>query len=139
MKKLKTLTTITSLVTLLSGSSCFRNTRNPSCRTWDLEHKRRLETCVLYNNSGKPIETRYTLYSGWNLPVVTTYDKGLDGPDGTIKYEYNIHRKVKRQKGDFNGNQDRVEEIIYDKEGKIVLVRIDEDGDGKVDKVIARK
>src|SRR3989344_8726204 len=93
--KIKTFVKTAGLAALLFTEACFRNVRNPSCRTWEYD-KRKVETCVMYNNSGEPIETKYTIFNGWNLPIVITYDKGLDGPDRSLFYSYNQSHKVKR-------------------------------------------
>ena len=123
------------LVSILASQACFRNIRNPSCHTWDLENRRKLQTCVSYGNNGKPVSTRYTVFNGWGFPVVATYDKGIDGPDGNVEYTYNRFHKLHIKKGDFNGNNNRLEERFYDKDGEIVMVIVDEDGDGYSDKI----
>jgi len=75
----------------LASESCVTN---KYCTSIDLENKRRLETCINYDN-GKPSHASYTLFNGWNLPVMATTDYYLDGPDQTVEYEYDRHRQIK--------------------------------------------
>ena len=81
---------LTALISLYSQSCA----TNKHCTSIDLEHKRRLETCIIYDN-GKPSHSSYTLFNGWNLPVIETTDYSIDGPDQTIEYEYDRHRNIK--------------------------------------------
>ena len=110
--------------------------KEPLCKDIGMERRRRVETCIFYDREGNSTQSTYTVFNGWNLPVVTVYDKGIDGPDGRVEYEYNYHRKLKRKKGDFRGNQDRLEEVVYNSKGKIEKILIDKEGDGKVDETL---
>lgn len=133
MKKYFLPITLASL--LFTSQACFRNIKDPSCRTWEMENKK-LEACILYDKSGKPASSRYTIYNGWNLPIITTYDNGVDGPDGNVEYKYNNHHKLKIKKGNFKGNKNRLEERLYDIYGNLVLILVDENGDGVSDDIL---
>ena len=89
MKKLLNIS-LAALISIAS-ESCVNN---KYCTSIDLENRRRLETCIVYDN-GKPSGSTYTIFNGWNLPVNSVYDYGLDGPDKTIEYEYDRHRNIK--------------------------------------------
>ena len=96
-------------------------TRN-LCNTWKLNNRRKLEACVLYDEGGKPTTARYTVYNGWGLPAHANYDNGLDGIDKKIKYTYDQRHKLRGMR---ISGESGIEEIIYDEEGKIVLIIID--------------
>ena len=84
-------TSLAALISLYSQACA----TSKHCSSIELEHKKRLETCVLYDYSGKPSHSSYTLFNGWNLPVMETTDYYLDGPDKTVEYEYDRHRQIK--------------------------------------------
>lgn len=128
MKNFLRIAAITGLVSLLA-EACAHNPRN-SCSTWELNNRRRLEACILYDEEGKPASSRYTIYNGWGLPAATTYDNGLDGIDENIRYEYDQHHKLRATR--LREGNGRREERIYDKNGKVVLILVDENGDGEL-------
>ena len=63
MNKLTNLS-LAALISLAS-ESCVTN---KYCTSIDLENKRRLETCINYDN-GKPSHASYTLFNGWNRKI----------------------------------------------------------------------
>ncbi|MBS3174403.1 hypothetical protein J4440_00820 [Candidatus Woesearchaeota archaeon] len=122
---------ILSLI-LISNEACFYN---KSCHSWNLKNTGKLETCIFYDNNGDPKSSEYTIYNGWNLPVLSAHDNKIDGIDKKVKYHYNNHHKIKR-KETLYGNKRIIEERIYNEKDKVTKILVDLDDDGIFDKII---
>ncbi len=105
---------------LLGTEACYRDIKN--CNTLDAG-KKRVETCISYEEG--EATAKYTIYNGWGLPSSTVYDKGLNGTDGNIQYFYNRHHKLRKE---LIRRENGLEERFYDKDGKVIVVFVDESG-----------